>query len=146
MDIPFLRVSSAVLTLFALEIARQDPIPFLQTPLASSSNTAHSWSPPPMTFLTFSFNGSSSILLITPKAFFFQSSTRNKRFDQLCTTCTSFRLLNLTKTCEAASRRVSACPNVNGSVSIPTPLLRTHYVPDYIWRYSIKEARLVRGG
>jgi hypothetical protein len=53
------------------------------------------------------------------------------------------RLLILTKACEASSRWVSACSNVTGNASLPTPLLHTHYVPDYIWRYSIKEPGLV---
>ena len=53
---------------------RHPYVPFLATPFASSSITAHSWSPPPITFFSLSFNGSRRILLITPRAFCLQSS------------------------------------------------------------------------
>ena len=123
MDIPFLRSLSVLLTLALLESTRPDTIPFLHTPLASSSRTAHSCSPPPMTFLTFSFNGSSSILLITPKACFFQLSIRHGRLDQLCTKYILFLSFNhLTEACEAASSWVSAYLKVSASLSSPNTI------------------------
>ncbi len=50
-------------------------VPLLQTPFASNSTVAHSWSAPPPTTLTiFSCRGCCSRSLITPRAPFFQDS------------------------------------------------------------------------